>query len=170
MPFWSRFPRGIYSRDTPDYWAKSRARASIRFAATSGYSPAVAIMNNSTPAAYMHIIGLSLEDTGGPVSLFGKFISEPLPANPNSDTAIIGGPTSIYSNEPMPPGVLQFGEEVNPDMQEATVYDIQGPPAFFTYPPWEIVVVAPNDAFELYSDNTSGTTILAVFDYVMLQD
>jgi hypothetical protein len=170
MPFWSRFPRGIYSRDTPDYWAKSRARASIRFAATSGYNPAVAIFNNSTPAAYMHIIGLSLEDTSGPVSLFGKFIADPLPANPNGDTAILGGPEAIYSDQPMPPGVLQFGQEVNADMKQATVYDIQGPPAFFYNPPWEIAVVAPNMGWELYSDFSSGTTILMVVDYVMLQD
>ena|SRR5580704_1616155 len=170
MPFWSRWPRGIYSRDTPDYWAHNRARASIRFTATAGYNPAVALLNNVAPAAYLHVIGLSLEDTSGPVSLFGKFISEPLPPNPNGDTAVIGGPEAIYGNDPMPHGECIFGAELNPDQQTATVFDIQGPPAFFYTPPWEIVVIPPNMAWELYSDFSSGTTILAVFDYVILPD
>jgi hypothetical protein len=170
MPFWSRFPRGIYSRDTPDYWAKNRARASITFSATAGYNPAVALWNNSTPAAYFHVIGLALEDTSAPQTLFGKFIGGALPPNPNGDTALIGQPISIYSDQPMPPGQLQFGQELNPNKMEATIYDIQGPPAFFYNPPWEIVVIAPNTGWELYSDLIGGTTIMAVIDYVILQD
>ena len=118
----------------------------------------------------MHVIGLSLEDTGGPASLFGKYINTPLPPNPNGDSAILGGPEPLYSNAAMPFGMLEFGQELTPNMAQATVFDIAGPPAFFYTPPWEIAVIAPNTGWELYSDNIGGTTILAVFDYVILPD
>lgn len=170
MPFWSRYPRGVYQRNTPDYWNHNRGRCSMQISAqATNWNVAFCLFNDSAPGVYLHILSIVVDEVGPePGPWYGKTITGQ-PAAPPADGNFLTSPTvPIYSNDQMPPGVGIIGQDVGATFNDAFFI----PRTFsgiFAIPQAEIAVLAPNDSFELYTDVVGNITTV-VFDWVWLGD
>lgn len=168
MPLWHRIPKGTYVRPTPDWYAHQRARVAmfIDSTLTPPEYPAVALVNNSTANVNLHVIGISVTTTTVS-SIYGKFITPPLPIASSTDFTV-SSPMPLYSTDAMPPGFGVVGKEPKPTFDDAI--NLQGTnPVYQWFPPWEIAVIAPMTALELYGDEIDST-IAVMIDYIWMQD
>lgn len=174
MPFWTRKPIGTYLRSTPDWFLHQRARAAVQTeGVTADYVAAFGLFNNSSPAAYLHVLSVSLFFTDSPpptdVSLYAHYIGGPIAPNPDGD-AFQSATTALYADDPLPPGVALFGQATNPTDEESTILAWDGL-VFNWSPGYEIAVIPPNYSWEFYMP-TGEFAVDYVFmcDYLWLPD
>jgi hypothetical protein len=157
MPFWSRYPKGTYVRPSTEWYAHQRGRCSIGLGGADGSgTPVYGLFNNSAPGVYLHVIGLVLYDSGEAGGLhYGKFYT----GMPNQSGVTVPAPVSptsaFYSNDPMPPGIGVFGNDLAATFDDAFLVIEFNEPLYF-YPTREIAVIAPGDTFGIYVPNGLG--------------
>jgi hypothetical protein len=195
MPRWFRVPKGTYTRDTPDWFARQRGRGVVQFnpsrCAGFPFTPSIGLVNANTANVYLHVIGFTAWCDGDPAgpppevfppnpdagnSLFGRYSSgSPVPIA-DTNNAIWGPCSPLYSDAPNPPGSTVAGGAVNPTFLDNQVLT---PTSFgnnfandtgetLYWPPWDLAVIAPNTTWELYS--ALAFTGLFYFEYYWLNE
>ena len=163
MAFWSRFPKGTYVRQSPEWFARSRARAFVQLTFTTGYVPALALVNQSSPPVYLHVISIN-DSLDNPDPIL-TYINGMLPANPAGDTVVTQGPQPIYTDQPMPPGQVMAGAAAPYDANIAVSSFVD-----YSLPPWEVCVIAPGMGLQLLADKANPGAMYATFDYYWAVD
>lgn len=170
MPLWTRYPKGTYTRTSAEWYAHQRGRFTMTGGGVNGPVGMVyGLWNNSSPGVNLHILGITLQSNGEEADLYyGKFYTYPLDQSAVAGEATISPTSPIYSNDPMPPGVGVFGDDLNPTFSDAFFIMTQPNPMPF-YQPGEIAVLAPNDIFGIYSGE--GTiNLFVMFEWYWAQD
>ncbi len=170
MPIWTRKPPGTYVRPTLDWWAHQAARAAVAYEPNNGpliFPPCFGIYNDSQPAVYLHILAVTIiqSDPAPPVSLpppppfqlqqyeyYAGTRQGPIPADPNPlSTWQLSTPIPLYSNDPQPPGTVQVGMAESPTYTDPFIGPNDGTTTISFFPPFELCVVPPGSAFQVYS-------------------
>lgn len=191
MPRWYRVPKGTYTRDTPDWFARQRARVGIQFNPFNlpewPFTPAVGLVNSNTQNVYFHVTALTMftdGDPGPPVppvvfppnpfateTLFAKYSTGIIPL-PDPNNSIWGPATALYSDAAMPPGSGVAGASQDATFTDNSIFN----PASWNDTPGETIygrrdelaIVAPNTTWEIYGLNMVSTFF--VIDYYWLSE
>ena len=181
-----RKPKGIYQRNTPDWFALHRATQFIYY--NAGVQPAnsavcVALMNNSAPGVYMHVLGVTIwqtdpstpppsSDNPPPIPLQFVYFARMSRTLVQVDTAPVDflgpPPQPLYQEGKTPTGGATAGFLFDVTYQDLPLGPADGTTTIVYTPPWEIAAVAPASAWQIYCFNP----FLAWFriDYVWLVD
>lgn len=165
MPLWSRYPKGTYTRNSAEWYAHQRGRCTLT---GGGINQPVGMVyglwNNSSPGVYLHVLGVTVQSNGEEaIQYYGKFYTAQLDQSAVSEPATISPTTPIYSNDPMPPGIGVFGDDLNASFNESLIVFATPEPEPF-YETGEIAVLAPNDILGFYAGEGS-TNILVFFEW-----
>ena len=148
MPFWSRYPKGTYTRPSGEWYAHQRGRCVLaENTDASGIFEVFGLWNNSAPGVYLHLLGVVISAGSEGIPVFYSQIYTGLPPTAGATSpALISETIPMYSNDPMPPGVGVWGVDPAVIIPDAPMFVAGETPAVF-YPPGEVAVIAPNDTF-----------------------
>lgn len=150
MALWTRYPSGVYTRPSTEWWSHRRGRCSIANGFGSVDPLIYGLYNNSSPGVYLHVIGVAIhQEAEGVLPVYGEFITGVPDTSSIITAATISETAPIYSNDPMPPGIGVFGADPNATFAEGLMIPVDLNAVYF-YPTNEIAVLAPNDTLGMY--------------------